>query len=614
MALSGTIKGTTNNEFVSCKIVWSASQSISGNYTDVTATLSFSRTNTGYTTSGTFTGNLYINGVATAFSKYASITYNSNTVICTATTRVYHNDDGSKSITISATGGRSSPYLGIQSCSATVTLDTIPRASSISVGTLTMNSSGSISVSRASSAFTHTITYKFGSASGTICTKSSSTSVSWTPPLTLANQVPNATSGVGTLTCDTYNGSTKIGSKSISFTLNVPSGVVPTIGSFTTERVNNSVPSGWGIYVKGKSQCKLKINSPEGAYGSTIKSYSIKQGSTVLASSASVTTPVLNTTGTITFTAIVTDSRGRTASKTASISVVDYVAPSITSILTQRCTSDGTVQDDGTFIRCLCKFTFASCSGKNSASGTVQFRKVGDSNWSTGESFSSNVVKVIGGEVDIDNSYEVRFQVEDAFGGVVQIDVVSTSFSTMEFRKGGKGIAFGKASEKEDTFECAFEAEFGKGLDVGGHITFDGGNQKGERDIYFQSTEGTYPHKASIYGGSPESRTAIGLWDNKNSRRIMSYDDVSNTIYLGHAGTAPQIYFGSMTISLGFSIQFFAMSDLPNKPSGVTSWGRGLRFGANADADKYYLLVDGNGKLFTGTQLNGATKITWYEK
>ena len=136
MALSGSFTGSTSNKYVQPKIVWSATQSIDGNYSDVTATLYYSRTNSGYTTSGTWSGGITINGTRTSGSKQISITQNSNTVALTATTRVYHNADGSKSIVISADGTIPAPTnLTSTSCSATVTLNQIPRQASIGIFT-----------------------------------------------------------------------------------------------------------------------------------------------------------------------------------------------------------------------------------------------------------------------------------------------------------------------------------------------------------------------------------------------------------------------------------------------------------------------------------------------
>lgn len=127
MALSGSFTGSTSNKYVQPTIVWSATQSTVNNYSDVTATLKYSRTNSGYTTSGTWKGGITINGTRKSDSKYLSITQNSNTVAITVTVRVYHESDGSKSVTISADGVISAAGLTYTTCSATVTLDQIPR-------------------------------------------------------------------------------------------------------------------------------------------------------------------------------------------------------------------------------------------------------------------------------------------------------------------------------------------------------------------------------------------------------------------------------------------------------------------------------------------------------
>ena len=141
----------------------------------------------------------------------------------------------------------SGTYYESITASANITLDSIARASTVSASNVEMGSATTIAISRASSSFTHTLTYAFGSATGTIATKTISTSVSWTPPLMLAGQIPKAVTGTGTITCTTYNGNTSIGSKTCTLTLTVPASVKPTITSLTAARVDGAVPSTWGI-------------------------------------------------------------------------------------------------------------------------------------------------------------------------------------------------------------------------------------------------------------------------------------------------------------------------------------------------------------------------------
>ena len=114
----------------------------------------------------------------------------------TVSRTVNHASDGSKSLAISAVfqirATLSGTYYGTITASANITLDSIPRASNVSAANMTMGSAGTISINRASSAFTHTLTYSFGNTNGTIATKTTASSVSWTPALSLASQIPNA--------------------------------------------------------------------------------------------------------------------------------------------------------------------------------------------------------------------------------------------------------------------------------------------------------------------------------------------------------------------------------------------------------------------------------------
>lgn len=134
MALNGSFTGSSDNQYIQPKITWSATQSISGNYSDVTATLTYSRTNSGYTTFGTWTGGITIDGSRTPCDgRSIRITQNSNTFAMSATIRVYHDSDGSKKITISADGGIPGTHFNSTNCSKEVTLDTIPRQATIGV-------------------------------------------------------------------------------------------------------------------------------------------------------------------------------------------------------------------------------------------------------------------------------------------------------------------------------------------------------------------------------------------------------------------------------------------------------------------------------------------------
>lgn len=457
MASSGSFSGSIVSGHYQLRVDWSQAQNVSANTSTITAKIylvnDWSLNIYGRTSSIT------INGTSQSYTS-DSISTTGTHLLGTVTQSVAHDSDGSKSIAMSCVfniqATISGTYYGSISCSANVTLDTIPRASSVSMPTTTMGSEVTISINPAVDQFTHTLTYSFGSASGTIATKTSLLAVKWTPALTLANQIPNATSGTGTLTCQTYSGSTLIGTKSITITLKVPTSVVPTIGSFTATRVDNDVPSSWGIYVQNKSAVTLTISNAAGARGSTIKSYSIT-GGTYSGSSSTLTTGVLVSSGSYTFTAKVTDSRGRTATKTVSISVVAYSPPSFTGYSSYRSNSSGTASDTGTYIRGLVNYTYASCSSKNSVTRATYYKRSSATSWTNAsKSFTSGTAFTFGGgNISTEYTYDVKYTLTDAFSTISVTDTVSTAAVLMDFLSGGRGIAIGKVAETENCLEVS---------------------------------------------------------------------------------------------------------------------------------------------------------------
>ena len=493
MAKSGSI--TTNESHGrSVKLSWSlSSQSVENNQ----STLSWSITGAGSASGWVMTGGFkaVINGTTVySTSTDTRIQLYNGTSVASGTTKITHNADGTKSFSLSIEAGVYTYAVSV-TASGTHTLDTIPRASTVSATNTNLNSASTITITRASSSFTHTLTYSFGSTTGTIVSKTTSTSVSWTPALTLANQIPNAVSGTCTITCDTYNGSTKIGSKTCTLTLTVPASVKPTMTSVTATRVDGDVPAAWAIYVQNKSKATVTINGAAGAYGSTISSYSISGGG-YSSTASSFTTGLLAASGTITFTAKVTDSRGRVSdAKTVSISVVAYSAPSFSSYISQRATSAGVINDDGTYIRGLISFSYATCSSKNTITCATYYKKSSATSWTNAnKSFSSGTAFTFGGgAISTESSYDVKYTITDAFTTVTILDMVSTATVLMDFNAGGKGIAIGKVSEKDKTLEIADSWE----LEVHGKKLIDYIYPIGS--IYL-SVNSTSP--ATLFGGS----------------------------------------------------------------------------------------------------------------
>lgn len=371
-------------------------------------------------------------------------------------------DVTSKTVTVTVKGLSSTVNaMNFRSSSATLVVQYEQSYSkstaTLSPSTLDAGSSMTVNFSNNNiSSMYHKVTWSFGSYSNSVTTSVGATSASYTFPLSWINAIPSAVSGTGTVTVATYADSSLIGSNSYVFTLNVPSNVVPSIGSITATRVDNSVPSSWGIYVQNRSGVTLKANNASGSYGSTISSYKFSGSLSSTQTGDTLTVSPITLSGTQTFSVSVTDSRGR-SSETVScaISVVAYTAPTVTSAVAFRCTSSGTSDEEGTYAGVRIEATYSDQSGKNSLTVSCQYQKIGAASWTTGKSsMSLGTTYVIGaGGLAANYTYHVRFQLTDAFGTVEKIVDVSTTQYTIFFRKGGTGVGFGKACERDYAVE-----------------------------------------------------------------------------------------------------------------------------------------------------------------
>ena len=503
---------STTNDKIKYKItITQNSQSVANNTSNVTVSVRVYRTNTGYTTYGTGTVYCTINGTQytegiTSSDKITS----SGIVLFSKTLNIAHNADGTKTLTVSAR--ITHDQFSSSSQSYPQTLTTIPRATTptLSASSVNMGASITINMPRASSSFEHTLTYKFGSATGTIGSELG-TSKAWTVPLSLASQIPKATSGTCTITCKTYNGSTLIGTKTVSFTAKVPSSVVPSISALTVTEATTGLAAQFGGYVQNKSKLKVAITA-SGSYSSTITSYT-----TTIAgksySGSGFTSGVLTSSGTVTIKTTVKDSRGRTATKSTTITVLAYAAPKISKFTSAR-TSAG--------VSVTMNFSITSLSEKNKKEYSVDYKPKTSDTWenlTSGSVYSYNSTQTFPDTFSTESSYDLRLVVTDYFGSVTTYGEIGTAFTLMDFHSGGKGMAFGKVCETEDEIEFDMDVNFYKNIQMGGWK-----KTNDEKNMYIQSTEDAeYFHDCKLYGGNGASPTSIGCWDSARSHGIWRY-------------------------------------------------------------------------------------------
>lgn len=258
---------------------------------------------------------------------------------------VGHNDNGEKTVGIQVSVALNTGGYGSSMVAFNLPLPTIKRASTGKVTATELGKVATITIDRKNSAFKHTLRYNWDGKTGTIATNVD-TSCNWTLPMDFANTVPNADYHWGTVYIDTYNGSTKIGTKEATFNASIPASVKPTLGSISLSDSNTKVSSLLGTsntFVQVLSNIKVAFNNASGAYSSTISNYHaeiVDKNMTTTSNGGAL--GMMNFNGSATVRATVTDSRGRTSDPVeVEVNVLPYFTPQL-SFTAQRSGSAGT--------------------------------------------------------------------------------------------------------------------------------------------------------------------------------------------------------------------------------------------------------------------------------
>ena len=415
-------------------------------------------------------GSVTIDGSTYSFT--SSFNYNGTSsgsqAIWSGTVNVAHNTDGTKTLSCSA-----SYVTGVSSgtiyASTSVALTTIPRKSTLTASNGTLGTAQTLTINRNSDSFYHRITYSCGEASGSVTSdKITSTSISWTPPLSLAAQNTASTNVSVTFTLYTYAGDgTELGTTTKTISCAIPASVKPTVSLSVSDAMGYLAT--YGGYLQGLSKISVSITA-SGVQGSTIKTYSTTADGKNYAS-ASFTTDVISGTGTLTISTTVTDTRGRTATASTTITVFAYSAPKITSMDIYRSDSSGSATSNGAYLTVKFSGAITSISSKNTASYVVQYKKTSDSSYtSVTLSSYSNVYSITDGTytfaADTSSTYDIIFTATDAFNSTQRTGSGGTVSKLFSILNKGLGWAFGKVAEKQKTVELAD----GWDLNVGGEI------------------------------------------------------------------------------------------------------------------------------------------------
>ena len=423
-----------------------------------------------------------INGVQVyAGGTYSNITDYKEHTLASGTLEVSHESDGSKTLAVAAFSGqvwKDTGYLTATAAAQSFQLTAIPRATEPVMGAATMGETVRISLPRASSAFTHTLSYVFGSASGAIA-ENAGTEVQWTVPESLAAEIPDSPSGTGTLTCKTYNGGTLIGTKTVTFTASVPAGMKPALTEgWAAVTYDNSGTKAGAIaaWVQGYSKAKAVFDSTKIAckQGASIAKYAVTYLGKTVEESPYRTETISTTSATV--RCAVTDSRGLTAWEDVTVTLESYAPPMLVGAALYRADGEGAAADSGTHIAGLATAKFSSIGGRNTATIMGYWKSVGGS-YGEGVTLPSGAVGLVTGDVEIaaDRSYTAKIVVTDSLGNSAEFEEnIPTEQVAFHLKEGGRGAAFGKAAEQDELLDVAWDARFRENVQVDGALQVGG--------------------------------------------------------------------------------------------------------------------------------------------
>ena len=597
MALNGTIwgtcytyNGTVTNKY-EFKVEWSATQDYVADTSYIKAK-SYLRSTSASTTTQSSMWSSKINnsqvwsGSGRVGSSWFGMGQRSWTV--------NHNNDGTCRTNIKAEVTNGIQYHDIYVikrayASADIELNTIPRAANftLSKDSVYFGEEAVMTINKLGGNFDYQPQYRFGDISfwdGYVTDR-------WylTPSRDDMNQIPNSTVGTATVILHTKKGDQVIGSQSKSLTLKVSEDVVPTIGDLKIEgrRLLKD------YFVAGKSSFRAEIVNASGVYGSKISSYNLS-GAGLNSNSQSASSGELSE-GTYQIKAKVTDSRGRSATKTKEIVVHSYYPPTLQANV-YRCNSDGSSNDEGIYVNIELMPNILNVAGANinDKKFKVEYRKVVDTdfktkiNWTDLESYIDKKIVSLGGGFDNSTSFVFKISIKDSYSTVELLASVSTMECISNFEK--KGVGVRKPYERG-------------ALDIYGSIYSNESLTLGDNEEHGLTTiAGKSLIKNNVHGGVDVgderfgtvlcSKEALKFWDGNEAYNVFTEKNPPNSSQIGALPTDSPCFTGNMVQSRsGYAWIYHINADIgslniaPRNSDGGNDWSKQFLLKRDGDVE-----------------------------
>jgi hypothetical protein len=258
-----------------------------------------------------------------------------------------------------------------------------------------------------------------------------------------------------------------LGNRVLLVTVNLPDKYKPSVVPGAVDVINaNETVNGWGIALQGfsKAQTSCQATPSVNSDNAQIVKYEISIQGGSSAATNEVETDIFRTSGTKTFAYKATDSRGRTAEATKTLTVYPYFLPEVSFAELYRCDENGKKADKGSCLRVEPLSYFASCNGNNEVTFTCNWKKMNDATFDVNNEIevSSSGTIIDAGLLDT-SSYVVVLGIKDSLNGYSEsISQLTSGKVLLHFNIGGNSVGIGMYNYVDNSCKIGYDLFLGE--------------------------------------------------------------------------------------------------------------------------------------------------------